>query len=178
MRHLDLESKAWYRAIKIVYILLNVVAVGFILLVSYIFKPYTVNDYYKINVDCNKPTGYHFTFNVNYPLYSLDNSLNNDDDVLLKRMCNFQSGGDVTAFFTKAKQDGYTTQEVEDFMATHQIGNAPSYFMPGKNYTLSYVSSINGSWSTVLKILGIGIVVLYLLDLIIQKMFFYIVLGS
>jgi len=144
----DLEKKAWYRALKVIYIILIVAAVLIIGTVSWSTKPVKTIDSYSSSISCNNGKSYSPGKNSIY-LYSWQTQLDSSEDKDARILCAY----DTLNFYAHSNE----------FIA--------------KNYTFIpvYEDMKYGSW---IGYTILAYFILWLLSYIIKISFFYIAIGE
>ncbi len=150
-----LESKIWYRLIKVVYIVLLVLSFFIVVVIAYSYHPisstYTDGTKTLIVCDNGKSVRNKYRYITNY------NDISDKDDIELKSICKFGES-DTTALEHQKK------------------GELPMT----KNYRMDFYQTTNnyGSWIEVLIILVMGIPIVYTIFEVIKRVFLYIAIGK
>lgn len=113
------ENKAWYRLLKVIYILVWIIAFIIIGFITYLQHPYSSINYYKIGYTCNSGKSWEF-----YPtnsVYDLTNpGFTDSDEENVRKTCEYGV----------------------DYKNNTQQLSAP---LPAKNYTLYFIYDNYGS---------------------------------
>ena len=101
----DLEKKAWYRALKVIYIIFIVIAMLVIGTVSWSSKPEKSLDGEKSLISCNNGKSYAPSRNSIYP-YGED--LSSYDDEHARILCKYDSTNYYSSYFSGYIEKNYT----------------------------------------------------------------------
>ena len=148
LKRADLEKKAWYRGLKVIYIVVIVVAVLAIGAISWLSKPTKTIDGYNSSIVCNNGKSYAPNKNSIY-LYGWETELDSSNDKDARILCEY----DTLNFYAHSNE-----------------------FIP-KNYTFSpvYEDLKYGSW---IGYSLLSFFVLWLFVYLIRIGFFYIAIGE
>ena len=143
-----MEKKAWYRALKVIYIVIIVIAVLAIGAISWSAKPTKTLDGYNSSIACNNGKSYAPSKNNIYP-YSWESGLSSSDDKDARILCKY----DTLNFYS------HSTEYIE------------------KNYTFIpvYDDMKYGSW---IGYTILAFFILWLVSYLIKIGFFYIAVGD
>jgi len=144
----DLERKAWYRFLKVIYIVVIVIAILAIGGISWSTKPTKTLDGYNSSIVCNNGKSYAPSRNNIYP-YSYETELNYSDDKDARILCKY----DTLNFYS------HSNEFIE------------------KNYTFTpvYNELKYGSW---IGYTILAFFILWLFAYLIKIGFFYIAIGE
>lgn len=144
----ELEKKAWYRALKVVYIVILVISVLAVAAISWTTKPTKNLDGNKSSIACNNGKSYAPNKNDIYP-YGWQRELNSSDDQDARILCKYD-----TLNFSY-----YSNEFIE------------------KNYTFipAYEDMKYGSW---IGYTMLALFILWVLSWLIKIGFFYVAVGE
>ena len=145
----SLEDKAWFRFLKVIYILAFLFASATILFTAWSYKPYKVIDGSETKFGC---------------VYGTD---------LLDKL-HARKITSVSSYF-----DGYISNEQNQSEILNKLlGFCSSNYSPGGINFDGFKEKNQYSWALVLKIILIGFLCTIVLFEIVKKIFFYIVIGK
>jgi len=113
LKRTDLEKKAWYRALKVIYIVIIVIAVLAIGAISWSTKPEKNLDGDKSSISCNNGKSYAPSRNSIY-IYGSD--LSSSDDEHARILCEYDSTNYYSSYFSGYIQKNYTFVPVYEDM--------------------------------------------------------------
>lgn len=113
LKRTDLEKKAWYRALKVIYIVIIVIAVLAIGAVSWSSKPEKSLDGEKSIIACNNGKSYAPSRNSIY-LYGEDLSFYDDEHARI--LCKYDSTSYYSSYFSGYIEKNYTFNPVYEDM--------------------------------------------------------------
>ncbi len=148
LKHGELEKRAWYRAIKVVYIVIVIIAIILVAGISWSEKPEKTIDGYNSIISCSNGKSYAPSKNQIY-LYNYETELNYSDDKDARILCKY----DTLSFYK------YSDEFIE------------------KNYTFipDYNDVDYGSW---IGYMLLSFAILWVVSYLIKIGFFYIAIGE
>lgn len=157
----NLNTKSWYRLLKVFYVFsaFLILIIGLLL----IYNEHTPSAHYAKNnsyILCNDNRKFSLTEN-NINLYQ--NSITSLEDVAIKKLCLPPVPDDYMPVYN------YYTNEIFNPLPT--IPTEPNYILIG-----SYMT--NGSWWVVIMYSVLFLIILFLIFELIKRIFYYIFLGS
>ncbi len=144
----DLENKAWYRAIKVLYIASFLISILFVSFVAYSAKPYKEPNEIVQKITCND--GKHYQPKKRDVSVQTDGNMYESDDADARKLCQY---------------------------GPKDYGNANLVIPPEKNYTVELTSKTVGSWQTLAEIALIGFGIVFVAFVLFRRIFLYIVVG-
>lgn len=143
----NLSEKAWYRFLKVFYVLAYLVCFAVVAFIGYIgWHEYNWNDMSSIKVICDNKKVYKFTPSQDF--YSIDKVyFNAKEEVYVKRLCAYGVG---------------------------QTSNETLPFVLERNYKIDYITHHEGSWKKVIFYTAIGWLVAYLIIEAVKSMLLYV----
>ena len=147
----ELETKPWYRFVKVLYILLYVGALSVVFLIVWsMSKPYTWVDNYKATITCNY--GNRKTFTIRKT--------------------------DGFSFIGNSEIESFGEKNRDSILDTCGISKNNTLPRDTKLYDIALYTETTGSWSEFYKNLIFGIFGVVLVLELIKRAFLYVVTGS
>ncbi len=105
LKRSDLEKKAWYRALKVIYIIIIIIAVIITGIISWSSKPETNLDGNKSSIACDN--GKSYTPNRN-DIYIYGKELSSYDDAHARILCKYDSINFYSSYYSGYIEKNYT----------------------------------------------------------------------
>lgn len=147
------EDKAWYRFLKVIYILTWIVAFMIIGLITYLQHPYESTNYYKIGFKCNN--GKSWEFSPTNSVYNLENpGFNSSDEENVRKTCEYGNDyrNNPDQLTAALPEKNYTLYHLYDHYGSSN-GMGWALFI---SFLISFIL-IEGIKSAILYIIGVHI---------------------
>jgi len=141
-------SKWWWRALKVIYIFMWIVSILLLISIAYSARPHKVQNYSRININCNKKEN-SFNFSPSGGLFTTLDDLN----------------------WTKDEEE-LATKSCEYGLHRNDYAQLPSV---ARNYTVSLYFDAFGSWNDVFIILSVGLLIAFILIETFKTIILYII---